>query len=167
SGWARSGAVLGTSLGAGRTSGLEPPARRATGLGSEDAVDGRRRDLTQVPRRRTGARRAVVVGERPVLDLGRPALVAVALRQSLEGGLVGHLGGRPLDRQVDAAVGERDRAARVLDEVLALARPVAAHDVDLAVIPQRSDAGEMGPAVGPRRRQERRLFLRRAALEGV
>src|SRR5438445_994825 len=62
-----------------RPSGIEAPACRAAGLGCEHPEDRGRRDRIEIPRRRAGARRAVVVGEGAILDPGRPAPVAVAL----------------------------------------------------------------------------------------
>src|SRR5439155_8770427 len=116
-------------------SGLEPPAGRPAGLGRQYPEDRPRLDRVEVPRRRAGARRAVFVGEGAVLHGGRPTLVAVALRESLERLVVGHSFGLALDDQVDAGQCERDRAMGVLGDVPALARPGAAHEVDPALIP--------------------------------
>src|SRR6266567_1460259 len=66
------------------TKGLQAPTRRAVRLGSGDGEDCHRRELIDVPRRGPGARRAVLVVERAVADLGGPAAGGEYLRETAE-----------------------------------------------------------------------------------
>src|SRR5690349_8187733 len=111
-------------------SALEAPARSAGhGAGGPDAERRPGCDDVEVPGRRPSARRAVGGREGAVAHLRWPSLGRVALRETLERGVVGHLGRRALDDEVEGRERYRDDAVRVLVQVPALASPLATHEV--------------------------------------
>jgi len=77
----------------------------AARLSSKHAEDRGRRDSVEVPWRRPGARRTEFVCEGPIFDCGRPALLCVPFRESLEGAVVRHSFSHALDDEVDARQG--------------------------------------------------------------
>src|SRR5262249_49369749 len=86
-----------------------------------------------------------------------PPLRGVALRQLLERGVVGYPDRDALDHKVKGWERHRDDAVRIRCEVAALARPVAAHDIELAVEPHSAHPCEVRPPVRTHRRQPNRF----------
>src|SRR6188768_1392904 len=80
----------------------EPPARGSVRLFGCHAESGRWRHRVEVPRRRPGARRAVLVRKRAILDVRWPAAIGVALGEPLERLVIGHALDDPLDDEVHA-----------------------------------------------------------------
>src|SRR5439155_10761140 len=133
--------------------GLQVPARRAVRIGGGNGEDCAGRELIGVPRRGPGARRAVLVVEGAVADLGGPAAGGEYLRETAEFRLIRDLCRLALDRNVDVLRGQSDHAIRVLRQVLRLAGAVTCGEVKVRIMPRRSDRHHMGPAVRARRRQ--------------
>src|SRR3989442_1296507 len=90
---------------------IERPPGRPKRRGGGDAKSYGRPEPVEIPRWRTGARRAVFGGEGIAADSRGPALVRVALGKAQERRPIGDADRRPLEDEVDA--GERNRADAV------------------------------------------------------
>src|SRR5207247_1889336 len=106
-------------------SGLQAPTRRAVSLGSGEGEDCQRRELIDVPRRGPGARRAELVVEGAVADLGGPAAGGEYLGETAEFRLISHLGRLALDR------------------FLRLASAITCGEVNVPPVPRRADRYDM------------------------
>src|SRR2546428_4222636 len=143
---------------------LKAPASCSEWLGGGRTEGGRWGHDVKVPGRGASAWRAVLGGEGATADARRPPLRVIELHQALERRLIGDHTGGPLDNQVKPAEDYRNDAVRILREVPALARPRAAHEVKVAVDPQRTHARDMRPLVGPTGGQPVRVW--RAGIPG-
>src|SRR5437773_7137214 len=135
------------------TARFEMPPRRSPWLGRGHAERRGRPDYVEVPRRRSGARRAVFGSECLATDARGPALGRVPLGETQERGPIGDADGAALDDEVKPLEGERQDAVGVRGKVPTLTRLRTAREVDLAVDPERADGGDVRSAVGLRCRQ--------------
>src|SRR5256885_8650879 len=110
-------------------------------------------ELVDVPRRRTRAGSAVLVGEAAVGHGRYPAALGEHLGEALQQRVVVDTDGPPLERHVVAVDGDAEGAARVALDVPDLARPRTAAEVVAAVDPEGADGGHVGPTVSIGRRQ--------------
>ena len=132
-------------------SGVETPAHGAAGssLIIPKMSPARARTGSTAAARRSAR---CIHGERGVRDGGRRATFGVARGQAPEGLVVGHALGRALEDQVDALERIDYRAAGVAGRCSALEGPGAAHEVDLAVVPDAPTPALCGrPSVASRR----------------
>ena len=140
--------------GSGGEGTLKPPAGRAVRLGGGDTEDRVEGEAVEVPGRRSRARRAVRRRERLALHLRRPPALAVQAGHRLQRRPIGHPGRFALQDEVDALQAHGDRAGRVRRQIARLAGARPAGEIDVAVVPERADAGGVRPAVRARRAEE-------------
>src|SRR5438105_8122893 len=157
-----------TQLGLVGTACFELPPRRSPWLGCGDAERSGRPDDVEIPRRRSGARRAVFGSECLATDARGPALGRVPLGETQERWPIGDADGAALEDEVKSFEGDREDAVGVRGKVPTLTRLRTAREVDLAVDPERADGGDVRSAVRLRCRQPvRRCGTRLELLEGA
>src|SRR5439155_7133825 len=148
-----SGPASVTQLGLIATAWFELPPRRSPWLGRGHAERRDRPDYVEIPRRRSGARRAVFGSESFATDARGPALGRVPLCETQERWPIGDADRPALDDEVKSLESDREDAVGVCRKVPTLTRLRAAREVDLAVDPERADGGDVRSAIGLRGRQ--------------
>src|SRR5206468_3615548 len=108
-------------------------------------------DHVEIPRRWTGAGRAVFRREGRATHACGPTLVRIPPGKSEERRAIGDADRPTLENEVDAGERDGEGAFRVRCQISTLAGARAAHEVDLPVDPQRAHASNVRAAAGPRR----------------
>ena len=135
-------------------------ACRAVGFGGSECVDPLGRHAVQVPRWRTGRRRAEFCGEGVVFHPCRPTTLAGDGGDALEVAGIGDAIGATFDGDVERFRRDAHRAFGIRGEVLGLARARARREVERPVVPERADRHDMRRAVGVDRREPRGVPIR-------
>src|SRR5438046_6957616 len=139
-----------TWLGLVATARFEMTPRRSPWLGRGHAERRGGPDYVEIPRRRSGARRAVFGSECLATDACGPALGRVPLGETQERGPIGDADGAALDDEVKSLERDREDAVGVRGKVPTLTRIRTAREVDRAVDPESADGGNVRSAFGLR-----------------
>src|SRR5450755_5150850 len=123
--------------------GSEGPPGSAAGLLGGDRVGIFGHELVDVPRRRSSAGGAVLVGEAAAGHGRCPATLGEHSGEVLQQRVVGDTDGPALERYVVAVDGDAEGAARVALDVPDLARPRTAAEVVAAAAPEGTDGGHV------------------------
>src|SRR5215207_11714828 len=132
----------------------KPPASRPVRLYGGDTKHRVEGEPVEVPGRWSRARRAVRRRERLALHFRWPATLAVEAGQRLQRRPIGHPGRLALQNEVDTFQAHGDRAGRVLRQIARLAGARPAGEIDIAVVPERADAGGVRSPVRSRCAEE-------------
>ena len=141
----------------------EGPPGSAAGLFRGNGVDVLDGQLVDVPRRRSSAGSAVLVGEAAIGDRWGPSPLGEQCSQPLQPRVVGDSGRPTLYGHVEAVNGDTESTTRVSLDVANLARLRTATEVVMPIEPEGADTGHVGSAIGIDRGQPEGVVVRSAS----
>src|SRR5690606_39018316 len=149
-------------------SAFEAPASSSKRLGGSDSKGGVKHESVKIPGRRPGARSAVRSHECIALHLYRPSILAVQLGQPLQRWLIDDPASFAFQYKVDSLQFDRDRAGRVFRQIARLARLRPTDQIQIAIVPKRTERGGVRATIRARRAKEKcEVNLRRASREEI